>query len=139
MKNLGVMASLLVVGVVGWLVFRANQPDVANKVQSGVEQATVKTFSTIQNEVKNGAVLLDVRTAEEYNSGHFPGATNFEVQKMSNGEFPNVDKTAKIYVYCRSGNRSANATKQLEKQGFTNVTDLGGLNDVEKLGGKLAS
>lgn len=96
-----------------------------------------KEFAAIQADVKNGAQLIDVRTAEEFNTGHFDGAINLPLDKIQSGEYPNVDKNTTIYLYCRSGNRSAQAKQLLEKAGFINVKDLGGLGDVEKLGGVL--
>ena len=92
-------------------------------------------FAGIQDDIKNGAILLDVRTDSEFKTGHFTGATNLDIEDISGGKFPEVAKDTRIYVYCRSGNRSAQATSLLEKAGFSNITDLGGLDDVEAIGG----
>lgn len=102
---------------------------------------TVKslTFASVQNEVTSGAKLYDVRTADEYGTGHFAGATNWSLQDMQAGKLPNVAKDAKIFVYCRSGNRSGQATVLLKNAGYTNVTDLRGLASVEAIGGKLTT
>ena len=100
--------------------------------------AETREFAAVQDEVKNnGALLLDVRTSAEFESGHFANANNFSVEKMKNGGMPNVDKNTTIYVYCRSGNRSAQAAALLKNAGFTNVKDLGGLDDVVNIGGVL--
>ncbi len=99
---------------------------------------STRQFAAIQDEIKQGALLLDVRTSEEFAAGHFENATNLPLAKIQSGEYPNVDKNTTIYVYCRSGNRSAQAKQLLEKAGFAKVEDLGGLGDVEKLGGALA-
>lgn len=96
-----------------------------------------KPFADIANEVKNGAVLLDVRSSGEFRQGHFADATNLDVELIKNGSLPDVAKDTKLYVYCRSGNRSAQAVKLLQKAGFSNITDLGGIDDVRKLGGTL--
>lgn len=96
-----------------------------------------KEFAGIQADIKNGAQLIDVRTAEEFSVGHFDGAINLPLDKIQSGEYPTVDKSTTLYVYCRSGNRSAQAKQLLEKAGFSKVKDLGGLSDVEKLGGVL--
>lgn len=95
-------------------------------------------FAGIQDDIKNGAILLDVRTDSEFKTGHFTGATNLDIEDISNGKFPEVAKDTRIYVYCRSGNRSAQATLLLEKAGFSAVTDLGGLDDIEAIGGILS-
>lgn len=96
------------------------------------------TFSTIQSEVTAGkAHLIDVRTPAEYAAGHFPGATNFNSVEVEAGEYPDLAKDAKIYLYCHSGRRAGIVLTALKKSGFTDVTSLGGLTDVQSLGGKL--
>lgn len=92
-------------------------------------------FASVEMSIKYGAMLLDVRTEAEYTEGHFKGATNLDVEDILKGESPDAGKGEAIYVYCRSGNRSAVAKEALEKAGFTNVVDLGGLQDVEAIGG----
>ena len=78
--------------------------------------------------------IYDVRTAEEYAAGHIAGATLMPDYEIAAGKYPNVAKSTPIAVYCRSGNRSAGATENLKKAGFTNITDLGGLSDVRSRG-----
>ena len=97
------------------------------------------TFGLVQENITNGAKLYDVRTVEEFAAGHFANATNFPVETMQAGTLPDVAKDTQIYVYCRSGNRSGQATTLLKNAGFTNVTDLGGLSAVEAMGGKLVT
>lgn len=96
-----------------------------------------KSFSLIQSDVQAGAKLYDVRTAAEYQSGHFEGALNFPLQDMQAGALPDIPKDQKVYVYCQSGNRSAQAAAIMKQAGFTNVIDLGGLEAVQSSGGKL--
>ena len=99
--------------------------------------ARVSEFAVIQSKIKDGAQLLDVRTAEEFDSGHFAGAINLDVEDIIAGKLPDAAKDAQLYVYCRSGNRSAQAVSLLKQAGFTNITTLGGLADVESIGGTL--
>ncbi|WP_246345943.1 rhodanese-like domain-containing protein [Sedimentibacter hydroxybenzoicus] len=75
-------------------------------------------------------IILDVRTQEEYDSGHIKNAILLPVTEIASktGEFVPY-KDAKILVYCRSGNRSATAAKDLIKMGYTDVYDFGGIND----------
>ena len=101
--------------------------------------ARVSEFAVIQSKIKDGAQLLDVRTAEEFDSGHFAGAINLDVEDIIAGKLPDAAKDAQLYVYCRSGNRSAQAVSLLKQAGFTNITDLGGLADVESIGGTLTN
>ena len=76
--------------------------------------------------VKQGALLLDVRTAGEFSSGHLEGAVNIPVQELEArvSSLP-VKKDAPIVVYCHSGRRSAMAKEMLEKAGYSKVSDLG--------------
>lgn len=96
-----------------------------------------KSFSSVQSDLKTGSKLYDVRTAAEYKSGHFENALNFSLQDMQAGALPDIPKDKKIYVYCQSGNRSSQAAAILKQAGFTNVIDLGGIQDVQSTGGKL--
>ena len=75
-------------------------------------------------------ILLDVRTQEEYNSGHIPGALcipNEEILSTQPDELP--DKEQLILVYCRSGNRSKQASEKLAAMGYTNIVEFGGIID----------
>ena len=75
-------------------------------------------------------ILLDVRTVEEYNERHIPGAIvipNETIGDTAPSELP--DKAQLILVYCRSGNRSKQAAAKLAELGYTNVVEFGGIND----------
>ena len=71
-------------------------------------------------------VIIDVRTLEEYESGHIKDSLNIEWQLIDSIE-NTVPKDAKLYLYCRSGNRSGKATKMLISLGYTDVTNLGSI------------
>ena len=75
-------------------------------------------------------VILDVRTQEEYDAGHIAGAILVPNETISDKQ-PELlpDLNAEILVYCRSGNRSAQAAKKLIAIGYTNVADFGGIID----------
>lgn len=75
-------------------------------------------------------IILDVRTKEEYDAGHISGAIlvpNETIVDKQPELLPDLD--AEILVYCRSGNRSAQAAKKLIAIGYTNVADFGGIID----------
>ena len=74
-----------------------------------------------------GALLLDVREADEYAEGHIPGAKNVRLQALRDVS-EEIDPDTPLYVYCQSGVRSFKAATVLRGVGFTNVTDLGGIN-----------
>lgn len=74
-----------------------------------------------------GVVILDVRTPEEFASGHLPGAINIDVEAADfTSQLATLDKTAPYAVYCHSGNRSAVAMNEMAGEGFTDMADLAG-------------
>ena len=75
-------------------------------------------------------VILDVRTQEEFDAGYIPGAIlipNTEIADRAEQELP--DKDQLLLVYCRSGNRSKQASLILVELGYTNIREFGGIND----------
>ena len=80
-------------------------------------------------EYKNaaGAVLLDVRTPQEYREGHIPGSQNMPLQQLDKVEEVTENKDTVLYVYCRSGARSRQAVSLLQAMGYTNVHNIGGI------------
>lgn len=79
--------------------------------------------------------LIDVRTAAEFADGHIDGSINLSLQEIEQGALPSSEKNQPLYVYCRSGNRSAEAATLLRAAGFSQVNDLGAIANVEALGG----
>ena len=80
------------------------------------------------------AVVLDVRTQEEFESGYIPKAINIDIQKGPSfiDEINSLDKTKSYYVYCRSGARSSQAVQLMRELGFNNTFNLlGGILDWE--------
>jgi rhodanese-related sulfurtransferase len=75
-----------------------------------------------------GALLIDVRKEEEYQKGHIPGSINIPESNIENIQDVTVDFNTPIFVYCFSGAKSWNATKSLEKMGYKNVKNIGGIN-----------
>ena len=73
------------------------------------------------------AVLLDVRTPQEYREGHIPGSENVPLQQLDNVDevVDNVDTA--LFVYCYSGSRSRQAAVVLGQMGYTNVRNIGGI------------
>lgn len=80
-------------------------------------------------------LLIDVRTAEEYAERHAEGALHLPLDDLLSGEMgvlSGVEKNTPLRLYCRSGNRSERAQQILEVYGFSDVINLGGLEDAEK-------
>jgi rhodanese-related sulfurtransferase len=74
---------------------------------------------------KEKCILLDVRTEGEYSRGKIVGSINLPVDKVDYDILKVIsDKSAKIYVYCLSGSRSAHAVDVMIKHGYTNVFDM---------------
>ena len=81
------------------------------------------------NSVSDEFIVIDVRTLEEFESGHIEDSSNIEWQEISSIT-DNINKDQKIYLYCRSGRRSQNATDILVDLGYKDVTNLGGIKDA---------
>ena len=77
---------------------------------------------------REGTIVLDVRTQEEYDGGHLPGAACLPVETMADGDLSVLlpDKQAPLVVYCRTGHRSADAAQILTELGYADITDLSG-------------
>lgn len=93
---------------------------------------TVISFEEAKQRLDNDEkiIVLDVRTREEYESGHIPNAILIPVDNLQQeAEHILIDKGRPIFVYCRSGNRSAVASNILLKLGYSKVHNLGGIND----------
>lgn len=77
--------------------------------------------------VAGGAMLVDVRSPEEFAGGHLEGAMSIPIQELSGRLEELGDKDGTIVLYCQSGARSMMAKRMLESNGFTDVHDLGGM------------
>jgi rhodanese-related sulfurtransferase len=76
---------------------------------------------------ENSVILIDVRTPAEFATGHISGATNIDFESGTfSEEIQKLDKTKTYAVYCRSGNRSGQATALMEKEGFISLYNLSG-------------
>ncbi len=86
------------------------------------------------------AIWIDVRSADEYNTEHVSPAVNIPHTEIG-GRIDEVttDKDALIYVYCRSGRRSGIAQTTLSEAGYTNVVNLGGLQDAQAMAAESAT
>ena len=95
---------------------------------TGYRQVTTEEAVNIMQTEEN-YVILDVRTAQEFASGHIPGATLLPNETIGTEDIPLLpDKDQLILVYCRSGNRSKQAAEKLAQLGYTNIVEFGGIN-----------
>lgn len=74
-----------------------------------------------------GAILLDVRTPQEYRKGHIPGSENVPLQNIDRVGAIAGQLDTPLYVYCHSGARSRQAVATLQRKGYTNVRNIGGI------------
>ena len=81
-------------------------------------------------EEESDYIILDVRTAAEFDEKHIPSAINIPNEAIGTDAIPELpDKDQLILVYCRSGNRSKQASEKLVALGYTNIVEFGGIND----------
>jgi len=73
------------------------------------------------------AVLVDVRTRQEYSQGHIPGSVNIPLDSLEKIETVAADKNMPLYVHCLSGARSGRAVSVLKSMGYENVKNIGGI------------
>ncbi len=121
---------ILALALWAWPTFLAN-PDLSSATGTSivaVPAGHLDVPGAFQKQ-QGGAFVLDVRTQEEWNAGHIPGATLIPLDQLSSrvGELP---EDQEIVIYCRSGNRSAQALDLLTGVGFSEIYSMdGGIND----------
>ncbi|MDO5292009.1 MAG: rhodanese-like domain-containing protein [bacterium] len=130
------LRSMLLISVLTMFLFtgcNTSTPaqEASNEIRQAARYQTI-TASKAQEIIsaQNDVVILDVRTEEEYQTSHIANAILLpydEISKKAEATLTNKDAT--ILVYCRSGNRSAIAAKELASLGYTNILDFGGIND----------
>ena len=86
----------------------------------------------INQEIENfrntpGAVLLDVRTRKEYDSGHIPSSINIPVENIADVKKQISNRETPVFVYCLRGTRSLKAVKAMQSLGYTQVKSIGGI------------
>lgn len=115
----GIIAIALLLLIVGWVVFRsANQYD----------------LEAAKKDLREGAVLIDVRSEGEYMGGNVPGVINIPLDRVVAGvqeRFP--DKSRTLLLHCASGARSGSAASQLKAAGYQNVHNVGSFGRAYKL------
>jgi phage shock protein E len=123
----------------------SNKPEeVPQKEKTIIKEATVEETTVKEPEIKlidaktaksimdteDNYIILDVRTQEEYDSGHIANSVllpHDQIGQLASELLP--DKDQKILIYCRSGNRSGQASRELLKLGYTQIYDFGGIID----------
>ncbi len=92
----------------------------SNKIKADLAKKELETDKSI--------ALVDVRTRQEYNNGHIPDSILMPLNNLADSVEEKIpEKDRKIFVYCASGARSSSAVRILDKMGYTNVYNLGGI------------
>ncbi len=87
----------------------------------------------IRAKLVEGALVVDVRTPDEFARGHYDGAINIPLGELSDQlDRLGPDKNKPVVLYCHSGARSAAAKRTLERAGFTNVANAGSLHHMRR-------
>lgn len=131
-KSLTVIAALA-------MMFGSSAVLTACSSAGAVHKVEAKEFSDAL--VNEKAVLIDVRTPEEFAQGHIQGAININAEGASfDAEIEKLDKSKPYAVYCQSSRRSGIATAKMEKAGFTHLYDLaGGIQAWQSAGGEVVT
>ena len=102
----------------------------APAAQGGTYRQIAMDEAIVMMEEESNYIILDVRTPEEFSEKHIPGAINIPNETIGTEEVPELpDKDQLILIYCRSGNRSKQASEKLVRLGYTNIVEFGGIND----------
>ena len=100
-----------------------------NSTNNTYRQISMDEAVTMMAE-KTGYIILDVRRADEFATGHIPSAINVANESIGTDKIPELpDKNQLIMVYCRSGRRSKEAAEKLVKLVYTNIVEFGGILD----------
>ena len=101
----------------------------SNEQENSYRQISMDEAVTMMEE-ESGYIILDVRTPEEFRERHIPNAINIPNETIGPEDIQELpDKDQLILVYCRSGNRSKQASGKLAELGYTNIVEIGGIND----------
>jgi phage shock protein E len=89
------------------------------------------SMSIVKQKIEAGAKIVDVRTADEYRDGGYPGAVNIPLSALP-ARMNEIPKDRPVVLYCASGGRSGMAARQLRQAGYADVTNAGGLGDMPR-------
>ena len=132
MKNLKKFCTILLFALINFsCATKENQnPQKKEGVMNSYISVSMENGLKMLSENKN-AVLLDVRRIDEYKAGHIPESILFTNETMTQEKAEKLipSKNTKIFVYCRSGRRSKEASKKLIEYGYKNVVEIGGILD----------
>ena len=128
-KKTKILIAGIAVGVIAVAAVGIKQHVTADQEGAEYTSITMEDAKEIFQE-KGDFLIVDVRRADEFAEGHIPGAINIANEDIVSSEPAELpDKDQVIYVYCRSGNRSKQASEKLAAMGYTNIVEFGGILD----------
>lgn len=118
-----------IIGMLVMLLFAGCSQAKGNPQEEPLVNITAEKAKQLMDTEEN-YIILDVRTQEEYDQGHIPGAILIPDNRIdADAEKVLTDKNQLILVYCRSGRRSKLAAERLVQLGYTNIKEFGGILD----------
>ena len=118
-----------IIGMLIMLLFAGCSQAKGNPQEASFVNITAEKAKQLMDTEEN-YIILDVRTQEEYDQGHIPGAILIPDNRIdADAEKVLTDKNQLILVYCRSGRRSKLAAERLVQLGYTNIKEFGGILD----------
>ena len=123
-----ILAIVIVVAIALWYAMASQKSDASTAItQHLTPQQYQATYATRDH------LLVDVRTPEEFATGHIPGATNIALQSLPQ-RMAALPHDQPVILYCRSGARSREAARMLIQNGFSDVHNLGGITEWRSQG-----
>ena len=133
-RRLTATLTLVVLAASGCAGSNSADDDLAPQTTQNAPTAVVEP-ATVRDAITDGAKLIDVRTPAEFATGHLRGAVNLDVSEPDFVErIADLDETARYVVYCASGNRAGTAIETMRGQGFDDLINGGGYEDLAALG-----
>lgn len=132
--NVTTLIIVALVAVAAWVAWSNMKPRSENTViaaqrpASAIQRISPKQYQADYAQAGTEHILVDVRTPEEFASGHIAGAVNISLQSLPQ-RMSELPQDRPIVLYCRSGNRSNTAAQMLARAGYTDIYDLGGVID----------
>lgn len=119
-RNLFALIAVMAIGAFVWLLFF--QTSSTSTIQ---QMTTTQLQDKLQQQSNSSTVFIDVREDNEFTEGHIEGFANLPLSSLSNS-MSQIPKDKEIVIICRSGNRSMQAAKLLQEQGYSSIVNIEG-------------
>jgi phage shock protein E len=139
-KYLYVTVGIIVIATMACVAMTDQKSCDAKSCPQQTAEATQEAKSEmemIKDNLNSGAILIDVRTPEEYAEAHAQGAINLSYDQITSGMYPTEDRGVKLYLYCGSGRRAGIALSALQQAGYADTINLISLDNWRDMGGQV--